>query len=417
MKPWISLVIILLVTFLSLAGCKEDKPVETREVIRPVKVKRVQTAVAADQMKSFTGTAKGIKESILSFRVPGVLKTLTAKVGDQVKNGQAVATLDDRDFKLNVRDLENRLQGAEAQLDQLRKGARSEDVRILDSRIKGAQAAERAASADYRRVQQLYAKDAAPKSRLDQAQNQWEQAREAVRAAQEEKAKALAGGREEEIRAQTANIRSIRSNLSQAKANLTDTTLKIPFDGIISAKQISDFEQVGAGQPIYTLVDITRIEIQISIPEQLISQVTSGQSVEVHLPNFAGQSFVGTTTKLGVTADKATLTYPVFVELDNPENLILPGMSAEVQLQLEQQGSGFPSVPINSVLEDKVSKLKYVWIFDETSSSVSRRDVTLGRILSDDIEVIQGLQNGDLVVIAGVHRVQEGLKVRVPKNI
>lgn len=415
-KRCIQVLGVLCVIALGLAACeKEKEEVQKKEVIRPVKVKTIAIGATSEEVNTFSAVARGIYESVLSFRVPGVLQTLTANVGTQVKADQVVATVDDRDYLLQVEDIQSRLKAAEAQLEQLQKGVRSEDLRIIDNRIKALESSVNNVKTEYKRIQQLYAADAASKSQLDAMKTQLDQVQAQLQEAQEERSKATTGGREEEVRAAKANIRSIRSNLSRAKASLEDTRLKIPFQGVISQKHVSNFQQIGAGSPIYTLVDINRIELQISIPEQLIGSVTSGQKVNVAFLNFPGKPFSGKITKVGVTADRQTLSYPVFVEVDNPNHTILPGMTANVILKSDDKGKTFPSLPIHAILEDKVSKVRYVWVYDEATSTVKRREISLGRILGEEIEVFQGLRNQEKVVVAGVHRVKEGMKVKLPK--
>ncbi|MBF0451593.1 MAG: efflux RND transporter periplasmic adaptor subunit [Candidatus Magnetomorum sp.] len=395
------------------AGCGNDAPTVSQENIRPVKVLRIQVNDNQERMNTFSGIAKGIHESVLSFRVPGVLQQLTAKVGDHVKKGQIVAALDRRDFQLRVDDMTNRLNSAQAQLEQLQKGARSEDLQIIDQKINAINSALKTTRTEYNRVQKLYAADAASKSQLDTARTELDRLSSELNSAQQERTKGVSGGREEEVRSARADIRSIRSNLDQAKANLEDTQLKIPFDGIISQKHIANYQQINMGQSIYTLVDITRIEIQISVPERRIANVSPGQSVDVEFLNFSDKQFSGTISKVGVTADHQTLTYPVFVEVANPGGSVLPGMSTRVTVKTQLQKQAYPVIPIHAILEDKITGARYIWIYDPQSQTAKRRDILLAGIVRDDVEVIKGLVQDDIVIVAGVNRVREGMKVRV----
>ena len=410
----IKFIVMLMPLFLlCLLSCKKHEENQSKDVIRPVKVQRITTGAKAYEESAFSGVAAGISESVLSFRVPGVTKNLSAEVGQRVKAGQIVAELDDRDYRLNMDAIKNQLTATEAQLDQLRKGGRSEDIISLEGRIRALQTTVKTANTEYQRVQNLYAADAASKSQLDQIRTQYEQARAELESTQQELAKAKTGGREEEIRAAEANIRSIRSNLAQAKAALEDTVMKIPFNGIISQKHMSNFQQVSAGMPIYSLVDISRIEIQISVPERMISSINSGRQVSMKFLNFPDRMITGIITKVGVTADRQTLTYPVFVEVVNPEREILPGMTANIYLHSENTNTSFPIIPIHSILEDKTTGEHFVWIVDEAKQIAIRREISLGRILNDAIEILNGLNEGELVITGGMSRIRKGMKIRI----
>jgi len=410
------LFLIILLSALNTGGCgNKGSEISEQEIIRPVKVLKIQINDDLGRMNTFSGIAKGIHESVLSFRVPGVLQKLSAKVGDHVKKGQVVAEIDSRDFRLKVDDIKNRLKSAQAQLEQLQKGARSEDLKIIDQKINALKSALKTANTEYNRVQKLYAADAASKSQLDYAKTEFDRIKSELNTAQQELTKGISGGREEEVRSARANLKSIRSNYAQARANLEDTQLKIPFEGIISQKHIANFQQINMGQPIYSLVDITRIEVQISVPERRISGFSSGQTVEVEFLNYTSKKFIGKISKVGVTADHQTMTYPVFVEIDNPGRLILPGMSARISVKTQIKKQPYPLIPIHAILEDKITGARYVWIYDVLSKTTIRRNILLGSIVRDEIEVIKGLVQEDLVIVAGVNRVREGMRVRVSK--
>ena len=408
------LMIIIIPILLSwLISCKQKVEEQSKETIRPVKVQRITTGAKAYEESAFSGVAAGISESVLSFRVPGVINKLSASVGQRVKAGEIVAQLDDRDYRLNMESIKNQLTATEAQLDQLRKGGRSEDIISLEGRMRALQTTMKTAKTEYQRVQNLYAADAASKSQLDQIRTQYEQSRAELEATRQELAKAKTGGREEEIRAAEANIRSIRSNLAQAKAALEDTVMKIPFNGVISQKHTSNFQQVAAGMPIYSLVDISRIEIQISVPERMISSINAGRQVPMKFLNFSDKKITGVISKVGVTADRQTLTYPVFVEVVNPDREILPGMTANIFLHSANTSTGFPIIPIHAILEDKVTGAHFVWLVDEEKQIANRREISLGRILNEAIEVLSGLTEGELVITGGMSRIRAGMKIRI----
>jgi len=250
---------------------------------------------------------------------------------------------------------------------------------------------------------------------LDQTKSNWDLAKANQEAKEQEYAIALKGGREEDVRAQKAKIRSIEANLNQAIADENDTKLRMPFDGVIAIKHVSNFEQIKKGAKTYDLVQINRVEVKISIPDTLISYVKKGQMVETKFLPLSNKKFKGKVTKVGLAADKSTLTYPVWVEIANPKREILAGMSAEVSIGFQGMGIPLPLLPIYSVLEDKVSSGKYVWMFDPETNTAQRRNITIGKIVQNEIEVIQGINYGDTVIVAGLDRLNEGMKVRLYK--
>ena len=394
-------------------GCTpEEPPPPAKETVRPVKTRLVQFNGNGGLEKEFSAVAQSDESSVLSFRVDGVLRKMKVEVGDQVKRGKVVAALDKRDYILRVKDLKGQLTSAQAKLDEIAKGARTEDVRIAENKIASLESTLKTARLEYQRVQQLYANDAASKSRLEQAKNDMDKVVLDLKSANEEYVIATHGGREEEVRAQKFKVESIQSNLDQAQANLRDTELKAPFVGEIAEKHVSNFEQVTAGQKIYTLVDLKNVEMQISVPEEWISKIKKGQTTKVVFLKYPNKVFKGWVDKVGVVADSATLTYPVYVKVRNSKGLLLPGMSTSVFLNLKGVRKQLPTIPIHAIVENPATGGKFVWSLDTKMQTVQKMAIEVGKISGNEVEVIKGLKNGDRVVVAGVDRLKDGMKVR-----
>jgi multidrug efflux pump subunit AcrA (membrane-fusion protein) len=396
-----------------IGGCADkEPPPELAPIIRPVKVMIVPSNTSSMKAKVFSGVAEGIEEITLSFRVSGVLETLPAKIGDKKKKGNILATLDQRDFILEVRNLEGQLKSAEAELDVLKTGERSENVFKLEAQILSLKSALRTAELEYQRVQQLYANDAASKARLDKAQSDLDLSKANLEATEQELVIATKGAREEDIRAQEAKILSIQANLERAMADQEDTTLYMPFDGVISKKHVSNFEQIQKGQEIFEVSAMDRVEVRISIPDSMIANVKKDQSVQAKFLPLKRKKFSGKITKVGLSADKTTLTYPVWVEIPNPKRELLPGMPVEVALKLRRREGTNPMLQIDTVLEDKVSGEKYVWAIAPSTQTAIRKTVHIGNLIGDLIEITDGLEPGDVIITAGLDQLSQGMQVR-----
>ena len=397
---------------LGMMGCAQEEPsVEPTKIIRPVKVMVISSETSVES-KVFSGVAEGIEEITLSFRVSGVLQSLPAKVGDKKKKGKALASLDQRDFIFEVRNYEGQLRTAEAELEVLKRGERSENILKIEAQLLSLKSTLRTAEDEYLRVKQLYANDAASKARLDKARSELDLAKANLKAKQQELEIATKGAREEDIRAQEAKILSIKANLDRAIADREYTTLYMPFDGVIAKKHVSNFEQIQKNQDIYDVSAMDRIEVKVSIPDTMIANIKKGQSVQAEFLPLKGKKTTGKITKVGLSADSSTLTYPVWVEFPNPRREILPGMPVEVVLKLPRRGGQNPMLPIDTVLENKVSGNKYVWTVVKPNQTATRKTVRVGDLVGDFIEITQGIKSGDIVITAGLDQLEEGMEVR-----
>ncbi len=394
------------------ACAEKEPPPAPPEIIRPVKVMTLPSNTSSMETKVFSGVSKGIEEITLSFRVPGVLQTLPTEVGDKKKKGDVLASLDQRDFKFEVRNFKGQLKTAEAELDVLKIGERPENIRKLEAQILSLKSTLRTAELEYQRVQQLYVNDAASKARLDQAKSDGDLSKANLEAAEQELIIATTGAREEDIRAQEAKILSIQANLDRAIADREYTILYMPFDGVIAKRHVSNFEQILKNQHIFDVSAMDRIEVRISIPDSMIANIKKVQSVLVKFLPLAKKKFSGKNTKVGLSADGTTLTYPIWVEIPNPKREILPGMAVEVALTLPHRGGKNPMLPIDTVLEDKVSGEKYVWVVNSSDQTAIHRAVRIGNLVGDLIEITDGLEAGEVIIVAGLDELGEGMKIR-----
>ena len=344
-------------------GCGGGDEQEAPEVIRPVRYQEVRSG-GSERLRSFTGVSRAGLESRLSFKVPGTVREIDVAVGDAVTAGQLLARLDPGDLRLQKEEADASLRRQEAQ--------------------------ERNALADYDRIRGLYENGHASLGELDRARAGYESSAAAVRSA--EKALELA-----------------TSQLGYAR-------LSAPVDGSISAVQVEENENVQAGQTVVVLTSGKEPEVEVAVPELLISRIQEGAPVQVRFDALAGSTFGAVVTEVGVTPRGATTTFPVTVRLDSAPEAIRPGMAAEVTFSFETKDERDRIVvPTVAVAEDRAGR--FVYVIDGLQGDVGtahRRTVEIGTLDSDGLEVLSGLSDGVLLVTAGVHKIQDGQKVRVP---
>jgi RND family efflux transporter MFP subunit len=197
---------------------------------------------------------------------------------------------------------------------------------------------------------------------------------------------------------------------------LEDATLLAPFDGIVSATYVENFQNVLPKQAVVRLVDTARIEMEVSVPESLIGLVPVAYDITVEFDAYPDRKIPATVTEIGNEASRATRTYPVTVTLDPPEDLeIKPGMAGKVtgsaDVSPESAAAGI-EIPLSSLFTppDEPEKQSFVWIVDPDALQVTRRPVTVQHLTSWGARVL-GLQPGERVVTVGVHHLREGQTV------
>jgi len=366
MKRFIACVFLFL-ALIALPGCKDEIP--QKEMIRPVRATQISDP-AEFTNRWFPGQAKATQEVELSFRVAGPLVTLPVNVGDTVRKGQELAKIDPRDYQVDLRSAQGQLERAKASLKR--------------------------AEADYQRVLRIQKQDPGAVSQT------------------------LVDSNRQTAASTRAEIRSLQASVDSARDRLGYSYLKAPFDGIVTATYVENYEDVKAKQPIVRLIDLSQIEMIANIPEVLISHADylkeAGKVFRVRFDPFPGREIEAQIKEIGKEASKTTRTYPVTLIMDQPEDIkILPGMAGNAASTVSHPGMQdlsqivIPETAVFSLDENKT----YVWIIDEKSKKVNKREVKTGDLLDSGITVREGIEPGEWIATAGVHYLKEGQEVRI----
>ncbi|MGV3483303.1 MAG: efflux RND transporter periplasmic adaptor subunit [Planctomycetaceae bacterium] len=398
------------------SGC--DQPPAATPPIRPVRTVKVGD-VTTISGREFPGRASAKKEVELSFQVAGPLVSLPVDVGSTVKAGDVIAAIDARDFETALASNQANLDRAKANLLAMERGARPEEIEQLKSSLAQAEASNEQAVAEHSRNSELIKSGAVSRTDFDISLARTKRTAAEVQSAKEALNIGMAGARPEDLEAKRAEIRALESAVTGAQNQLDDATLKAPFDGEVSARYVDNYQRVQAKQPIVRMVDVSEIEITVQIPESLIGIIPKVKKVACRFDAVPGRDFMGTVTKIGGEASQTTRTYPVTVQISQPEDVkILPGMAATVRNHQEEGNepeAGALIVPAGSIFTSATADdtQSYVWVFDEASKKVSRRAVKTGQLTPVGVEVEDGLQAGERVVTSGVHSLREGQEVKL----
>jgi RND family efflux transporter MFP subunit len=321
----------------------------------PALIRPVRTMRVADtdqlSRRTFPGRAEATQAVDLAFEVQGRLVERPVKVGDKVTAGQVLARLDARDYDNDLAASKARLQQAEAYLARISKAVKSGAVAQQD---------------------------------LTDAQSQHDMA---------------------------------AANVSIKEKAVGDTELDAPFDGIVAATYVENFQNVERKQIVLRLLDTSMMELKIDIPEQLIMLTPHLKNITVTFEAYPDVAVPAKVKEIGTEASATTRTYPVTLIMEQPGDFtILAGMTGVVRGKPEPPGekvvTGFEILGA-AIFED--GGKSYVWVVDEASSTVGRREVSPNAVTSFGIRV-EGLEPGLTIVTAGAHHLSEGQKVAVAKG-
>jgi RND family efflux transporter MFP subunit len=363
-KPGLTAPILVAVLFSFLAGCGDPQLPDPP----PRKVKAVKLGGVSDLAeRSFPGRARAAQEVNLSFRVSGPLVDLPVNVGDEVTQGQLLAQIDPTDYESRVKAVRGELQSGIAARDLAQ--------------------AEFQRAADIKKTNPDLISDSEYDQRL---------------------------GKRDTTR---AKVIALESALKLAEDDLAYTSLLAPFDGVVAAKYVENFENVLAKRPILRLLDSERIEVVIDVPERQIGYVPYLVSATVSFDALPGVELGARVKEVGNESSAVTRTYPVTLIMDQPEGqAVRPGMAASVRLvgrlPSDAREVGL-SIPATALFNKGEGDGSFVFVVDESTMALEERAVEVSMLSDAGVLVKSGLETGEWLVIAGVHSLSDGQTVRI----
>lgn len=198
------------------------------------------------------------------------------------------------------------------------------------------------------------------------------------------------------------------SNLRQARVEYERGFLKAPVSGVVNRLYVDAGEYVARGAPFMDIVNVDRIKIQLNVPEMDVRFLRTAQQAMVTVDALGGKQLLGKVDFVAYKADPATRTFQVQVVVDNPNREIRPGMIARVAL-LRRTVEDALSVPLFAVLNKGGERVLFV----EKDGVVAARIVSVGILEGERVQITQGLEPGDRVIVAGHTDVEEGMRVQV----
>ena len=220
------------------------------------------------------------------------------------------------------------------------------------------------------------------------------------------------------------NLQFAQSDLERKERDLSLTELVAPFSGIIAERSIEPFQDITAGTRVFVLQTDDILEIEVRVPETLIRDVDYGQLVQVAFPTMEGVKLNGVVNEIGSRAEAGN-AFPVSIRLQENGADLRPGMSASVTFNFAEYLEGRTAylIPLSALALEYgiIERIRNgagearkdrapVYIIDE-ANRLQAREVTIGGLRGNLLEVYEGLAPGDKLVSAGVSLLREGMTV------
>ncbi|MDE5422531.1 efflux RND transporter periplasmic adaptor subunit [Ancylomarina sp. DW003] len=208
-----------------------------------------------------------------------------------------------------------------------------------------------------------------------------------------------------------AAFKLAKAQKDAAENALNDTQIRAPFSGYVQSMFVENFEKVGAGQPIISLLDLNNLELAVALSENDFIQNKLFTKFQCQFENFPNKKLDLKLIDIEKKPNGDNF-YKMRLKIDTKNMQIVPGMVASVSTYLKTEKNGMQKVPSGSVFSEKGRS--YVWKFNPTKKCVERKEVILKSFDSNGmISIEKGVSNGDFIVSAGIHSLREGQKVKM----
>ena len=192
---------------------------------------------------------------------------------------------------------------------------------------------------------------------------------------------------------------------------LENTILRSPINGVVTARNYDRGDMFGMAAPIFTVQQIVPVKLLVGISEADYTKVKKGDKVSLTVDARPGKVYEGRITRLYPTIDPATHTFNVEIQVANQNRELRPGMYARVTVTFGQNNSVV--VPDASIVKMQGSGQRSVFVFNAADSTVTEKVVTLGRHTDGLYQILDGVNEGDEVVVKGLASLRNGSKVSV----
>jgi RND family efflux transporter MFP subunit len=339
--------------------------------VKVVAVKRGDISVPI----SATGTIFPEHESKIGPKISGTIEKVFVDEGDKVNKGQILVQLDQENLLIAVRQGQAAVRVAEAQLKEA-------EVKVGNLRK------------ERERLANLFKKNVISQQKYDDIDTAYSMALTGV----------------EVIRAQ---ILSCRENLAMAEQKLRDTVIIAPFSGLIVKRFINQGEYVSTmpPSPLFLIINIDKVKTEIGLPEVHLARINIGNPVEIAVDTYPGITFKGKISMINPMVDPVSRAFKVKVEIPNKDHRLKSGMFARVKIYPKIHRNTL-IVPFKSVMRREGNTV--VFVID--GNTVRLKAVTPGINNEREIEVIDGLKEGEEVVVEGHYGMADKTKVRVVRD-
>jgi RND family efflux transporter MFP subunit len=380
-----------------LAGCAKETTTHAKQDSGPVRI-RVAPVVARNVQRvvESVGTLYPFDETVVSAEIEGRIDAVKVDLGDRVAAGQILVHIYDEEQRYLVAQMEAQLRQA---LERL--GLKDENDRVKDIADTPEPRRARAdlfdAEQRYKRTRDLVDQGIASRADLDAAQARYKAMQAAYDAALYQ------------ARDLVQEVQRSKAQLDLQRKKLRDASVRAPYDGYLKDRQVNVGVYVRPNTPLLTIVKTDPLRLRLEIPERMAPWIRNDQKVELSVEAFPERSFTGRIWRISPAVDQSKRTFIVEALINNAKGELKPGGYAHARIPTDRI-ERIRLAPARAITYVYGSNKAYVVRADNT---IEARDLKLGDRFEREVEVLEGLEEGEHIAITELGRLDTGAKVAI----
>lgn len=387
---------------------------------------RVEAGVSGPVVLTAGGYVVAHHKIQVSSKVVGKVAWVGVEKGDRVKEGQILVQLEDSEYQAQLRQAQANLEVGKARLKELEAGSRPQEIDAARAAMEQAEANFRNAEVNLKRVEDLARHNISSQQQLDNARTQYEVSKAQLESARKSYELVKIGPRVEQIEYARAQLAQARAAVDYAQTMLGATRIRAPVTGTILERLVEKGEMVttmsfsttqGAKASVATLADLNDLQVESDISQTDFNKLHLQQKAVVIPESYPDRKYEGVLEELAPEANRQKATVQVKVKILKPDEYLRPEMSAKVSFLSEKTSAPGASTMRIYVPQAAVARLndKNV-IYVVVDSRATAHEVQLGNVSGSEIEVTQGLNGGEYLVVSELDKLKDGTRVRAKKE-
>src|SRR5215469_1837409 len=387
-------------------GCSSDKGEKEPTVT-------VQAAPVEKTTIARTITTQAIlfplQQAAIVPKISAPVQRFLVKRGSTVHEGDLLAVLENRDLAAAAQDSKGAYAQAEASYETTTAASLPEEIRKAEADAQQAQQALAAQEKVFESRQKLFDQGALPRKELDQSRVDITQARNQYDIAKQHLDKLMAIGKQQELKAAQGQRDSAKGKYLETMAALSYSEIRSPINGVVTDRPLYPGEMAAAGTPLLTVMDVSSVIAKAHIPQNDAAALKVGDKGTMTVPGIE-QPIDGKVTVVSPALDPNSTTVEVWFEAKNPRHELKPGTSVTVSLTAQTVKDALV-VPASSILTAPDGSTTVMLAGSE--GLAHQKAVKLGIRSGDDVQIVDGVTDGDKIVTSGAYGLPDKTKIKV----